>query len=82
MIKIGDKVRMTDEFKTKILTTYSTPEFKQNMLSYINEFGSCIGCVISCQPSIFEQNKFEYSVEWIPSKERYIYLSDFLEKVE
>ncbi len=65
-MKIGDRVRMTDNFKRN----------NPNSEDHINEFGSCSGIVVDYS----EDNPYgDIDVRWLPSRLKYGYTIDSLE---
>lgn len=85
IIKIGDRVRLTEDAKYRIA---------DNSPQHILEFGGCVG-VVECQTDYNNYGKAndrnepydpkkvgpEFDVRWEPSGLRYAYRPDDLEKV-
>lgn len=80
MIKTGDKVKMSDNFK-KVLIENGCKE-------HIDEFGDCIGIVCDLvnynNDNENDINKIgpEFNVRWQPSNLRYGYLPENLIKIK
>lgn len=80
MIKIGDKVKMSDNFKKGLV--------ENGCKDHVDEFGDCIGIVEDYvnynNDSENDPNKIgpEFNVRWQPSKLRYGYLPEELIKVK
>ena len=83
MLKIGDRVKMTKEFKQKLIVNDSK--------DHVDEFGDCVGVVIgqtdynnvSSNHRDYDVNKIgpEFDVRWSPTNLRYGYHPDNLEIV-
>lgn len=80
MIKTGDKVKMSEDFKKALI--------KNGCKEHIDEFGNCIGIVEDYvnYNNDGENNSDkigpEFNVRWIPSKLRYGYSPDDLVKIK
>ena len=80
MIKTGDKVKMSEDFKNVLI--------KNGCKEHIDEFGNCIGIVedLVNYNNDGENNPDkigpEFNVRWLPSKLRYGYSPDDLVKIK
>ena len=79
MIQTGEKVKMSEIFKEKLI--------KNGSKEHVDEFGDCIGIVEDYvnynNDGIKDINKIgpEFNVRWQPSKLRYGYLPKNLIKI-
>lgn len=73
MIKTGDIVRMSEEFKHVTKFIYDNHE-------HIDEFGNCFGLVEDLCFDKLENS--EFNVRWFPSELRYGYSPDDLEIIK
>ncbi len=79
MIKTGDKVKMSENFKNTLI--------KNGCKEHIDEFGECVGIVEGFvnynNDGENDQDKIgpELNVRWQPSKLRYGYLPEDLIKI-
>lgn len=81
MIKIGDKVKMSNTLKKQLM--------KNGSEEHVDEFGDCIGIVIGYidynNDGENDPDKIyydEFDVRWMPSNLKYGYAAKYLVKVK